>query len=61
MFARMLQVNFGWVIYSNCDHCVLKKAGLYYDIEWIVPNPEWYLPIDKSEEERYKRYENFII
>ena len=65
MFARMLQVNYGGVIYSNIDHCKLKLGSFYYDINGEIFNSqaldEWYIPIDALEEIRYKNYENFNI
>ena len=60
IFARILQVNFWGVIYSNIDHCVLKKDHEYYDITWRL-NPrlsKGYIIIDELEETRYKKYEN---
>ena len=47
IFARILQVNYGGVIYSNIDHCVLKKSWTYYDVTWEL-NPrlnKWYIII----------------
>ena len=66
IFARMLQANYWWVIYSNIDHCVLKKDWWFYDIEWFHENTIWfrtqnYIPIDELCEARYKNYENFIV
>lgn len=62
IFARILQVRYGGVIYSNIDHCVLQKDNMYYDITWEL-NPrlnKWYIIIDELEEARYKKYQNFM-
>ena len=63
IFARMLQVNFWWVIYSNIQHCKLKLKGWYFDINWEIWHrqaiEEGYWNIDECEETRYKNYENF--
>lgn len=59
IFARILQKNFGGTIYSNIDHCVLKKSWMLYDITGIVENDGNYSIIDPTEELRYKDFENF--
>lgn len=63
IFARILQVKFWGVIYSNKDHCILRKEQDYFDITWMLDTREvyekWFQIIDECEEARYKVYLNF--
>lgn len=60
IFAKILQNKFWWHIFSNIDHCVLKKEWLYYDITGEVK--DWrikYSLIDPMQALRYTLLYNF--
>lgn len=60
IFSSILRNKFWWVIYSNIDHCVLRKENIFYDITGEVK--EWhikYSTIDLQSELRYIKHENF--
>lgn len=60
IFVRILKTMFWWVIYSNCDHCVLNVEWLLYDITWQLDRKKnHYSIIDLQEEMRYIQYSNF--
>lgn len=63
VFARVLQVKFWGVVYSNIDHCKLKIWDYMYDIDWKneYDPVNLYTVIDEHQEARYKTYENFTI
>lgn len=60
-FARVLQVNFGGVVYATEDHCMLCKDNYLYDIDWRHEMIEDYDVIDEFSENRYKSYDTYQI
>jgi len=63
IFARILQVRYWGVIYSNIDHCILRKGSEYFDIKGLRTHALIldlrYHPIDELEDSRYRAYSNF--
>ena len=61
IFARILQTKFGGILYSNIDHCVIRKDALFYDITGEVKQ-NYNIPysiMDSWHMNIYEKYENF--